>query len=190
MAMKVLTAASAAAVIRWTRAAGSESSARTGMLDTLFADGIRAEDCVAPKGGSEFYTALKDAVVAGFSKDRQALLAADIKSLSDGKKIERRVAQQSIGKYLGHIRDGLDRREKATKAEAAEAAIREMATKAGKDADEAVKAAKDAAKSRWEDRARKVLATLIDQAQAKEAAEINDMAKFIAELKSAQARLK
>ncbi len=190
MTTKVLSVAAAEFVTLWARAASSEVNARSRMLDALFADGIRADDCVAPKGGSEFYSALKGAVVAGFSKDRQALLAADVKSLSDAKKEARRVAQQAIGAYLGAIRAGLQRREDAEKAAEAEAAIREKATKAGKDPDEAVAKAKAATKTRWEDKARKTLATLIDQASSREGLVINDQPRFLTELKSAMARLK
>jgi hypothetical protein len=191
MAVKVLSAAAAAAVTRWSRSASSELGARASMVDTLYGDGVRADDCFAPKGGSrEFYDSLQAAVVAGFSKDRQALLATDTESLSDNMKALKRVVAQSIGKYLGNIRDGLSRLEKAEEKAKAEAAIREAAEAAGQDADEAVKAANKAAKARWEDKARKTLATLIDQASSREGLVINDQSKFLTELKSAMARLK
>jgi hypothetical protein len=190
MAMKVLSVAAAAAVTDWSRKEQSSESAGVKMLDTLFAEGIRKADCFAPKGGSEFYSALKGAVIAGFSKDKQALLAADVKSLSDAKKAAKQKAGMAIGAYLGEIRAGLERREKAEAKAAAEAAIREKAAKAGKDPNEAVAKAKAAAKARWEDKARKTLATLIDQASSREGLVINDQSKFIAELKSAMVRLK
>jgi hypothetical protein len=190
MSTKVLSVAAAEFVTLWARAAGSEVNARSRMLDTLYADGVRADDCTAPKGGSEFYSALKGAVIAGFSKDKQALLAAETRSLSDAKKDAKRKAGMAIGAYLGEIRAGLERREKAEAKAEAEAAIREKATKAGKDPDEAVAKAKAAAKARWEDKARKTLATLIDQASSREGLVINDQPRFLVELKSAMARLK
>jgi hypothetical protein len=141
------------------------------LLDALFAEGIKPDDLMAPKGNADrtFYDGLKDAVVAGFSKSVQALLAADVKSLDDEKKISRKYWQEQIGSILKDWRKGLERR--IAQAEASEsdgAGTRKAST-------EAI--------------IRRELAALIERAEKLESSTIKDLPAFIAALKAALARV-
>ena len=89
---------------------------QTKMVDALVADGITAEMCFAPKGDAprEFYNSLESAVVLGFSKQVQALIAmppAEAKALSEQKKADRRYWNQQKGSKIKDIRNALKRRE-------------------------------------------------------------------------------
>lgn len=141
------------------------------LLDQMFADGIRPDDLMAPKGNADrtFYDGLRDAVVAGFSKNAQALLAADVKVLDDEKKIGRKYWQEQIGSILKDWRKGLESRVK--RAEAAES-----------DGAGTRKASPEAI-------IRRELAALIERAEKLESSTIKDLPAFIAALKSAIARV-
>lgn len=141
------------------------------LLDQMFADGIKPDDLLAPKGNADrtFYDGLRDAVVAGFSKNAQALLAADVKVLDEEKKIGRKYWQEQIGSILKDWRKGLESRVK--RAEAAES-----------DGAGTRKASPEAI-------IRRELAALIERAEKLEASTITDLPAFIAALKSAIARV-
>ena len=141
------------------------------LLDAMFAEGIKPDDLMAPKGNADrtFYDGLKDAVVAGFSKNVQALLAADVKGLDDEKKIGRKYWQEQIGSILKDWRKGLERR--IAQAEASES-----------DGAGTRKASSEAI-------IRRELAALIERAEKLESSTIKDLPAFIAALKAALARV-
>lgn len=141
------------------------------LLDAMFAEGIKPDDLMAPKGNADrtFYDGLKDAVVAGFSKNVQALLAADVKSLDDEKKVGRKYWQEQIGSILKDWRKGLERR--IAQADAAES-----------DGAGTRKASPEAI-------IRRELAALIERAEKLESSTIKDLPAFIAALKAALARV-
>ena len=141
------------------------------LLDQMYSDGIQPDDLLAPKGNADrtFYDGMRDAVVAGFSKNTQALLAADAKGLNDEQKIGRLYWQKQIGSILKDWRKGLERRiEQANAAESDGAGTR--------------KASPEAIIHRE-------LAALIERAEKLESSTIKDLPAFIAALKSALARV-
>jgi hypothetical protein len=140
------------------------------LLDAMYADGIKPDDLLAPKGNADrkFYDGMKDAVVAGFSKNVQALLAADVKSLDDEKKVGRKYWQEQIGSILKDWRKGLERR-------IAQAEASEDGAGTRKASPEAI--------------IRRELASLIERAEKLESSTIKDLPAFIAALKAAIARV-
>ena len=147
-------------------------------VDGLYADGIRPESMMAPKKGEDraFYDTLGRAIVAGFSTNAQKMIAIgakDLPEIDEAKanrdalcKINAKYWQQQVGSKMKDLRNALERRISAGGSDGAEAS-----------------------KSSWEATKRKELATMIAQAQKKEAAQINDIAAFIRELQSALARI-
>lgn len=75
------------------------------VTDNLKADGISSSMIETEKKGGkpEIREAVREAVVMGFTKSEQALLAKDAKSLSDSEKANKRYVQQQVGSMLGHI---------------------------------------------------------------------------------------
>jgi hypothetical protein len=150
------------------------------VVDGLYADGIRPEQMVAPKKGEDraLYDSMARAIVAGFSTNAQKMIAVgakDLPELDEAKAKANRDTpckgnvkywQQQIGSKMKDVRNALERRISAGGSDGAEAS-----------------------KSTWEATKRKELATMIAQAQKKEAAQINDMAAFIKDLQSALARI-
>jgi hypothetical protein len=141
------------------------------LLDAMYADGIKPDDLMAPKGNADrtFYDGMRDAVVAGFSKNVQALLAADVKSLDDEKKVGRKYWQEQIGSILKDWRKGLERR--IAQAEASES-----------DGAGTRKASPEAIIHRE-------LSSVIERAEKLESSTIRDLPAFIAALKSALVRI-
>ena len=141
------------------------------VLDEMFANGIKPDDLIAPKGNADrtFYDGLRDAVVAGFSKNAQALLAADVRGLSDEQKIGRKYWQEQIGSILKDWRKGLITRVKRAEAAESDGAGTRKATP--------------------ETIMRRELAALIERAEKLESSTIKDLPAFIAALKSALARV-
>lgn len=93
-------------------------------IDVLWANGARSTDMISPdskarKDGKvstatkEQYAASRAAVVAGFTKAHQQLLAKPTKSLEDIDKATKRYWQQQIGARLKDFFDGLEKREAA-----------------------------------------------------------------------------
>ena len=98
-------------------------------IDVLWANGARSTDMISPdskdrKDGKvstatkEQYAASRAAVVAGFTKAHQQLLAKPTKSLEDIDKATKRYWQQQIGARLKDFFDGLEKREAAANPEA------------------------------------------------------------------------
>lgn len=89
------------------------------VTDSLQADGIKAHMITTEnKGGKpEIRDAVRDAIVLGFTKPEQALLAKDAKSLDDSEKANKRYLSQTIGKYLVRIEQYLNKAEAKAKGE-------------------------------------------------------------------------
>lgn len=141
------------------------------LLDQMHADGVQPDDLLAPKGNADrtFYDGLKDAVVAGFSKNAQALLAADVKGLDDEQKVSRKYWQEQIGSILKDWKKGLQRRIDRENAAESDGAGTRKATP--------------------ETIIRRELAALIERAEKLESSTIKDLPAFIAALKAAIARV-
>jgi hypothetical protein len=113
-----LTNTAVAAIGSWVAADTKVALARTKAIDLLFADGIRAADCVAPEKGADrtLYDHLRAAIVTGFPADVRKLLSLD-KAVMKGKgeeiKADRRTWQQQIGSKLKDLKAALLRREEA-----------------------------------------------------------------------------
>ena len=71
--------------------------------DLLYADGLRAT-MLGKDGDKGAIESVKAAIVAGFTKEEQALLASDIKLLAEELKPNRKQTQQKIGAYVAKIK--------------------------------------------------------------------------------------
>jgi hypothetical protein len=85
-------------------------------LDLLIATGFdKVTDYVSPKSNgstihADEWTALKAAVVMGFTKANQALLEKPTKSLTETQKSDKRYWQQQIGARIGDFKSQLSKR--------------------------------------------------------------------------------
>ena len=172
--IKALSAATAKAVADYTNATTRTNAQRGKLLDMLHADGVTSDMLVSPAKGEDrtFFDSVKAAVVAGFTAQVQALLRKDAKTLKDAQKIERKYWQQQIGSRVSDLKSGLAKREAALAA-----------------TEDDGEGGEDKAKASWESKARATLATLVKQAQGKDATTIKDLAAFIRDLNSAIARI-
>ena len=134
-----LTNSAVTAIGQWVSADVKAVVTRTKAIDSVYADGIRAADCIAPAKDADrtLYDHLRAAIVTGFPADVRKLLALD-KAVMKGKdaatKETRRTWQQQIGSKLKDLKAALERREKAeaeaamTDEEKAEAAAEQAAS--------------------------------------------------------------
>lgn len=105
-------------------------------IDALVAANMRSTDFISPKSdGStaspEQFDGINTAIVAGFPKAVQGLLAKPTKSLEDADKAEKRYWQQQIGARRNDFKRGLEKREGADDSRAArqpKAAIDKLVT--------------------------------------------------------------
>jgi len=94
-------------------------------LDLLVADGFdKVTDYISPKSDgstihADEWTALKAAVVMGFTKTNQALLAKPTKSLTETQKSDKRYWQQQIGARIGDFKTQISKRLNADKSDGA-----------------------------------------------------------------------
>tara|TARA_R110000744_G_C19040256_1_gene526560 strand:+ start:84 stop:614 length:531 start_codon:yes stop_codon:yes gene_type:complete len=94
-------------------------------LDLLIADGFdKVTDYVSPKSDgstvhADEWVALKAAVVLGFTKTAQALIAKPTKSLSELQKADKRYWQQQVNARIGDFKSQLNKRLDAGKSEGA-----------------------------------------------------------------------
>ena len=94
-------------------------------LDLLIADGFdKVTDYISPKSDgstihADEWTALKAAVVLGFTKTNQALLAKPTKSLTETQKSDKRYWQQQINARIGDFKTQLGKRLNADKSDGA-----------------------------------------------------------------------
>lgn len=164
----VLSADTSKLVTDWSDLSNKVAGKKTKMLDAMFADGIRAAMCFAPKKGEDraFYDSLQAAVVLGFTKAEQKILNTERKDLSEDQKITRRVLDTKVSAALGDIRKGLTSRETST-------------TEGG---------AQDG-KTSWEAALKSDLETRLKQAKAKESTTVKDLVGLIKDLESAISRI-
>jgi len=93
-------------------------------IDLLVSEGMRSTDFISPKSEAstaspEQFEAVNVAIVAGFTKAAQQLLAKPTKSLEDADKAEKRYWQQQIGAKRNDFKRGLEKREGADDSRAA-----------------------------------------------------------------------
>jgi hypothetical protein len=94
-------------------------------LDLLIADGFdKVTDYVSPKSDgstihADEWTALKAAVVLGFTKTNQALLAKPTNSLTETQKSDKRYWQQQINARIGDFKTQLGKRLNTDKSDGA-----------------------------------------------------------------------
>ena len=162
-----LSSVSIEAVKGWSDMTNKVKGKRIKMLDALYADGVRAEHCFAPKKGEDrvFYQSLEFAIVLGFNATEQKILTADKKDLSEEQVVTKRALLQEIGARMGDIRKGLNSRE-AGESDGAEAG-----------------------KSSWEETLKLELQKRLDQAKKKEASTAKDLLGLIKDLESAISRI-
>jgi len=114
MSESILSTASSRALSQWSGKKVAATKGLSAVADALKADGIVSDDLVAVKGAKEpspIITAVKVAIVAGFTVAVQELLKKETKSLTESKKIEKRYWQQQIGSCLKDVRNALKTRE-------------------------------------------------------------------------------
>ena len=94
-------------------------------LDLLIADGFdKVTDYISPKSDgstihADEWTALKAAVVMGFTKTNQALLAKPTKSLTETQKSDKRYWQQQVNARIGDFKTQLGKRLNTDKSDGA-----------------------------------------------------------------------
>ena len=94
-------------------------------LDLLIADGFdKVTDYISPKSDgstihADEWTALKAAVVMGFTKTNQALLEKPTKSLTETQKSDKRYWQQQIGARIGDFKSQISKRLNANESDGA-----------------------------------------------------------------------
>ena len=94
-------------------------------LDLLVADGFdKVTDYISPKSDgstiqTDEWTALKAAVVLGFTKTNQALLEKPTKSLTETQKSDKRYWQQQIGARIGDFKSQISKRLNANESDGA-----------------------------------------------------------------------
>ena len=109
----VLSVVALQAVTDWSKARVSLEKTNVKLGDILFAEGVTPEMFAAPEKGKEDSPArasIKVAIVAGYDKRIQDLLAKDVKTLSDDKKKERRDWQMRMGPDLRDLAAFIQRR--------------------------------------------------------------------------------
>jgi hypothetical protein len=88
-------------------------------VDLMVAQKIKSAHLeLASKSYADLHKQIKQAIVLGFTADDQALLLKETKTLSDGEKINKRLAQQQIGSEFAYYRRALVEREKRADAQA------------------------------------------------------------------------
>tara|TARA_B100000424_G_scaffold72894_1_gene54136 strand:+ start:128 stop:625 length:498 start_codon:yes stop_codon:yes gene_type:complete len=113
----VLKPKSRETIIAWSGSQGKADEKRGVMLDQLHADGYKYTDFISPKSagstckGPETWEDTRVAVVKGFPKEKQVLFFASIKDLTEEQKQLRRLVHQDVGKKIGKIKAGLERRQ-------------------------------------------------------------------------------
>ena len=110
-----LTTASVEAIRVWTNKSIEAEGKQTTMVDALVADGVVAEMLLSKDNqfDADLTESVKEAIVLGFTKPVQALLAhtkAEAKALPEEKKNTRRYWQQQVTSKLGDVRSALNRR--------------------------------------------------------------------------------
>jgi hypothetical protein len=99
----VLSAVALQAVTDWSKSNVTKEKVDVKLGDVLYAEGVTPEMFAAPEKGKEdspVRAAIKVAIVAGYEKRIQDLLAKDVKTLDQERKDERRKWQQRMGPDL------------------------------------------------------------------------------------------
>lgn len=180
--MKTITNTIATAIGSWVatgiKAEQAEAKAnvsRTKDLDTMYAEGLRAVDCIAPEKDADrkLYDSLRFAVVTGFSANARRMVEADKAVAKSFKKTDddtakadrlmvcdknRRYWQGQIGSKLKDLKAALMRREEAElKASMSEAELQAEAEAEAKAASDSARLLRDV--TAWINRLEKAEAT-------------------------------
>ena len=114
-----LTAEISASITEGTKKTIGATLTKSKTLDLMQAQKIKSAHLdLAAKSYGDLHKQIKQAIVLGFSADTQALLLKETKTLSDGEKINKRMAQQQIGSEFAYYRRELAKREERETAKA------------------------------------------------------------------------
>jgi len=147
----------------WVAADGKAGGAKTKAVDLLWAQGVRADDCVAPEKGADrtLFESIKAGIATGFPAEDRKLLAlstAVMKSKPEATKAKRRYLIQQIGSKVKDLKAALSRREKAEADELQTEEEKEAAAvEASKQASDSARLLKDV--TAWINRLEKAEAT-------------------------------
>lgn len=102
---KVISAKSQEVLVEVIKDEGRIKNKWVRVTDSLKADGIKSVDLESTKTGEneKLRAQVKAIIVSTFSAAKQSLLLKDTKTLDAKQKIEKKIAQQDIGTYLGLI---------------------------------------------------------------------------------------
>jgi uncharacterized protein (UPF0332 family) len=102
---KVISAKSQEVLVEVIKDEGRIKNKWVRVTDSLKADGIKSIDLESTKTGEneKLRAQVKAIIVSTFSAAKQSLLLKDTKTLDAKQKIEKKIAQQDIGTYLGLI---------------------------------------------------------------------------------------
>jgi hypothetical protein len=114
-----LTAEISASITEGTKKTIGATLTKSKTLDLMQAQKIKSAHLdLAAKSYGDLHKQIKQAIVLGFSADIQALLLKETKTLSDGEKTNKRIAQQQIGSEFAYYRRELAKREERADAKA------------------------------------------------------------------------
>jgi len=119
----VLSAVALQAVTDWSKSNVTKEKVDVKLGDVLYAEGVTPEMFAAPEKGKEdspVRAAIKVAIVAGYDKRIQDLLAKDVKTLDKDKKKERRDWQMRMGPDLRDLANLIQNRIDSANGEEAE----------------------------------------------------------------------
>jgi hypothetical protein len=114
-----LTAEISASITEGTKKTIGATLTKKKTLDLMQAQKIKSAHLeIAAKSYADLQKQIKQAIVLGFTADTQALLLKETKTLSEGEKTNKRVAQQQIGSEFAYYRRELKKREERESAKA------------------------------------------------------------------------
>lgn len=118
MSNVILNPESATAITEAVAAVEGASRKMASSIDVLHAQGMLSTDFISPNSkkytstaSPERFAAINEAIVAGFTKANQKLLATPTKALSEVDKTTKRYWQQQIGARRNDFQAGLEKRE-------------------------------------------------------------------------------
>jgi hypothetical protein len=114
-----LTAEISASITEGTKKTIGATLTKKKTLDLMQAQKIKSAHLeLAAKSYADLHKQIKQAIVLGFTAEDQALLLKETKTLSDGEKTNKRLAQQQIGSEFAYYRRELKKREDRADAKA------------------------------------------------------------------------
>jgi len=114
-----LTAEISASITEGTKKTAAATLTKKRTLDLMQAQKIKSAHLdLSAKSYGDLHKQIKQAIVLGFTAEDQALLLKETKTLSDGEKTNKRLAQQQIGSEFAYYRRELKKREERADAKA------------------------------------------------------------------------